>query len=156
MKVETSLISTDDVAVFTQKLHELVLTSIDLPLEALRKYNETWNKETIREGIDKLVLVKATVKSEIIGIVLGTAAEAGVGTIIWVLVDSKFQSSGVGSQLLNKAFEVYLEREAHKVKLTVPSRKIVKFYELNNMKLEGYFPNHWYNHDFWQMGKELK
>lgn len=156
MMVEVSLVTLSEVSGFTSRLHELVLSTINLPKEALEKYNSTWTEKTISKNLEDLVLVKAVVNSEIVGVILGVKPEAGVGTIIWVLVDGKIQKGGIGSKMLHFAFSQYLDKGAHKIKLTAPAKDIVRFYEKNGMQLEGFFPNHWYNSDFWQLGKTLK
>lgn len=156
MNFDIRLVTANELQDFTKKLHELVLSTIELPNEALYKYNEIWNEQTLKSSLNDLVLIVAKVDDHIIGVLLGTRAEAGVGTIIWVLVDKQIQKGGIGSKMLKLAFNEYLKRGAHKVKLTVPSKDTVHFYEKNDMLVEGYFQNHWYNCDFWQMGRILK
>lgn len=153
--VEISRVSLSEVSEYTARLHELVVSTIDLPTEALEKYNTTWSEKTISNSLEELVLVKAVADSAIVGVVLGVKPEAGVGTIIWVLVDGQTQKGGIGSKMLDYAFRQYRNKGAHKVKLTAPAKEIVGFYEKNGMQLEGFFPNHWYNRDFWQLGKTL-
>lgn len=88
---------------------------------------------------------------KIIGFVLGTLPEGGVGTIIWLIVDKQFQSKGIGKLLLDQAKTYYRNLGAHKIKLTVQSEKAIQFYLREGFEKEALHKKHWWQMDFWSM-----
>lgn len=138
---------------YLNKLRSLIDTTIDLPEEAKTSYKQQWTEQRIEEQSGKwLFLAALDDHAEITGLILGTPIEGGVGTIVWVLVDSTKQQKGIGSKLLDFAKTWYSSKGAHKLKLTVPDRKTVEFYTKQGMILEGEHRNHWWGRDFWAMG----
>ena len=150
--MEIVLLDKQDSNYFLQALNELVNENINLPKKAIDHYLSLWDVEKIKSVSGQYVLIVAKENEKIIGLVLGTPPEGGVGTIIWVLVSQEYQKTGIGQQLMNKAIYTYKEKGAHKIKLTVPDEGTVKFYEKLGMIVEGHHVNHWWNHDFWAMG----
>lgn len=153
--MKLDLIKISEINIYLEKLNSWLKESLTFPEKAIRNYNNIWNKDFVISNLNKAVFIGAWEKNQLIGLVLGTNIEGGVGTIVWVLVDSKFQEKGIGSALMKKTMNVYKNKGAHKVKLTVPNKDIVKFYEKQGMNKEGVFKNHWWNMDFWSMGKTI-
>ncbi len=153
--MQLDLIKVSEVNIYVEKLNYWLKESLPFPDEAIRNYNNIWNEDFVNSNLNKAVFIGAWEKNQLIGLVLGTNIEGGVGTIIWVLVDNKFHKKGIGSKLIKMSLNVYKKRGAHKVKLTVPEKETVKFYEKQGMNVEGVFKNHWWNMDFWSMGKTI-
>jgi GNAT superfamily N-acetyltransferase len=127
------------------------------PQEAIEDYLEPWTADRVisrlEHGHD--VLIAAYVKDEITGLVSGTAPEAGVGTIIWLLVDARWRGHKVGRALYEAGCHAYRGLGAHKMKLTAPSERAKRFYESCGMRVEGFHPNHWYRLEFFSLGTGL-
>jgi GNAT superfamily N-acetyltransferase len=136
-------------------LEELVYSTIQLPEAALKNYVEQWTPERVSKVYNQWVFLIAYSGKHPVGLILGTPPEGGVGTIIWVLVDAGTQGKGIGRLLFEKACDEYRKKGSHKVKLTVPDEKTVRFYEKVGMTLEGVHRMHWWKSDFWAMGKIL-
>ncbi|MEQ9187352.1 MAG: GNAT family N-acetyltransferase [Cryomorphaceae bacterium] len=153
MKIEQ--ISPQQAADYVNCLKSLIESTIELPQAAIDHFKGQWSPEGVAENADKWLFLLATEKDDYLGLVLGTPPEGGVATIIWLLVDPKKQQRGVGQQLFAKATEIYKQKGAHKVKLTVPKESIVEFYTKQGMTIEGVHRNHWWNQDFWAMGISL-
>ena len=139
-------------------IHDLLrrLSSSDelgFPKVALRHYWAIWSVEKIkREARSKQsVFLVARRQEEPVGLLLGTAPEGGVGSIIWLLVVPQLRSQGIGSRLFLQACESYHKLGCHKVKLTVPGKCAVTFYEKQGMKAEGIHRDHWWHMDFWSI-----
>jgi GNAT superfamily N-acetyltransferase len=146
-------IQKNEASFFLTNLRMFIDKTIALPELAKYTFKHQWTVEKIESEIGKwLFLVAIDEKEEIVGLILGTPSEGGVGTIIWVLVDNDKQQKGIGGSLFNYAKEWYKNNGAHKIKLTVPDKKTVDFYLKQGMILEGEHLNHWWNHDFWSMG----
>lgn len=142
----------EDISEYLVSLKKLIQETVDLPQVAKDQFIGQWTEERLLQSIDSWIFLVEKDESRITGLILGTPHEGGVGTIIWVLVDPKFQGKKIGSTLFNEACQVYKQKGAHKIKLTVPDHKTVQFYEKQGMTLEGEHPNHWWNQDFWAMG----
>ncbi len=157
MSVEIRALVPEEVKVFSEKLSSLSGQVPDFPQEALRYFHGLWSEEVLAQALrdSSHLLIAAWVDKEMAGLVLGTSPEGGVGTIIWVLVAGEFQRRGIGKSLFSEACRRYLEMGAHKVKLTVPTRETVAFYEKQGMKIEGFHEDHWWHMDLWSMGKTL-
>lgn len=154
--MEITRISNNEAQLFSDHLQRLVLETIKLPDIAIRHYLKSWNTEKVINQLNDYIFLLAKEENQVLGLVLGAPPEGGVGTIIWVLVDEKAQKKGVGKELFNQACNDYILKGAHKVKLTVPDEKTVEFYLKQGMITEGIHRNHWWNHDFWSMGINLK
>ena len=124
------------------------------PDQAFNNFDRIVNEFDFKQYLNFNVnLLLKNQDGEILGVVNGTGIEGGVGTIIWLLIDSRFKKLGFGSILFKSACEKYKELGAHKIKLTVPEKTTVEFYKKQNMLLEGFHPNHWWNMDMWSMSK---
>ncbi len=121
---------------------------------ALEQYNQRWTAETIACAVQRNegILLAAKESGGIIGLVIGTAPEGGVATIIWLLVAPNHIRKGIGRMLFLEACHLYRSMGCHKVKLTTTSRHAVGFYESQGMRIEGYHPEHWWHMDFWSLG----
>ncbi|HIA01924.1 MAG TPA: GNAT family N-acetyltransferase [Myxococcales bacterium] len=125
--------------------------------EARANYIDTWSRDQLRQQVsngDKLSLT-ASQDGKLQGIVVGNTPEAGVATIIWLLVKSPYQSLGVGALLFEHACRLYQEQGLHKVKLTASNKRARDFYVSQGMQEEGFHPQHWWKIDFWVLGKLL-
>ena len=142
-------------SLYLEHLRKLIRSTMKLPEAALSHYCNQWTAERITANLNNWLFLTANIDHSIEGVLLGTPVEGGVGTIIWVLVDTTKQKKGVGGQLFREACDRYRAMGAHKVKLTVPDRKTVNFYLKQGMQLEGEHKNHWWGADFWAMGKNL-
>lgn len=138
------------------KYHYLIDTTINMNLESKQHFKEQWTEKRLREQVDNWILLEAVNENaDIIGVLMGTPLEGGVGTIVWVLVDINHQKKGIGKELFQSAFKLYKLKGGHKVKLTVPDEKTTEFYKKNGMRLEGVHTNHWWKQDFWALGMDL-
>lgn len=146
-------INKSDTEKYLNGLKKLIDTTIDLPQNAKDSFKKQWECESINVHIGNwLFLIATDETNSIIGLILGTPIEGGVGTIIWVLVDKNIQQKGVGTRLFKTAKMWYKRKGAHKIKLTVPDKSTVDFYLKQGMNLEGEHLNHWWNLNFWSMG----
>jgi len=141
----------EEAAEFSRELDRLMHETLRFPEEAFRHFHRS--EEDLRRH--RGLLLAAREDGAIAGLLVGTAPEGGVATIVWVLVDPKRQRRHIGSKLMDEACRRYTEMSAHKVKLTVPDEQTVKFYEKQGLVVEGRHPNHWWKMDFWAMGKDL-
>ncbi|MGE0932120.1 GNAT family N-acetyltransferase [Peijinzhouia sedimentorum] len=150
-------LTADSAGQFLEKLNQLIMETVNMPIKAKHHFQNQWTEASLTAQIGNWIFLSAkNEQDEISGLLLGTPCEGGVGTIVWVLVESKKQKMGLGKQLFDKAVDIYKEKGAHKIKLTVPEEKTVEFYKKQGMRLEGHHPNHWWNHEFWSMGLILK
>lgn len=140
---------------YIKALRYLIGSTINLPKEAIEHFSAQWTEEKVKNNLNDWLFLMAKEKDNVSGVVLGTPIEGGVGTIIWVLVDKNIQKKGVGTDLFQEACKIYKSKGAHKLKLTVPDELTVDFYKKQGMDLEGIHKNHWWNTDFWSMGKQL-
>ena len=151
--IDIKEVKADNADSYVLGLNSLIDSTIKLPKEAKDSFKQQWSPEKLTSQIGKwLFLIATDENNNTIGVLLGTPIEGGVGTIIWVLVDSTSQQKRVGTQLFEIAKEWYKKKGAHKIKLTVPDRKTVEFYTKQGMVLEGVHSNHWWNNNFWSMG----
>lgn len=142
----------NECGLYLNKLNEFIKETINLPSAAIDYYLNQWTEEKLQKNLDNFVFLVAKKNDKIVGLVLGTPCEGGVGTIVWVLVNPKFHKQGIGKSLFNYACKVYKNKKAHKIKLTVPDLETVEFYKKQGMHLEGEHPNHWWGNKFWSMG----
>jgi RimJ/RimL family protein N-acetyltransferase len=140
---------------YVEALARLIKSTVNLPDSAIQHFAKEWTDERMKSCISTWVFLMARDQGEIIGVLLGTPVEGGVGTIIWVLVDKSKQKQGIGGILFKEACEIYKDKGSHKVKLTVPDEQTTKFYIKLGMQLEGVHRNHWWHVDFWSMGIQL-
>lgn len=148
----------DEAQALCALVRQILITSFPaFPPEAVTDYLKPWTPEGVisrlEHGHD--VLIAAFTGDEIIGLVSGTAPEAGVGTIIWLLVDAPWRGHKAGSALYEAACRAYRDLGAHKMKLTAPSEQAKRFYERCGMHVEGFHPLHWYRMEFFSLGVTL-
>jgi len=154
--IEIKEVSQPEISQYLFALHSLINSNINLPEEAKNSYVSQWDEEKISSQLNKWLFLSAQDgDNSTVGVLLGTPIEGGVGTILWVLVDKITQNKRIGTQLFEKASIWYKNKGAHKLKLTVPEEKTIKFYTKQGMVVEGEHPNHWWNHKFWSMSIEL-
>ena len=138
------------------KYRDLIDTTIDMNLESKTYFKKQWSVEKLKDQKDNWIFLEAVDEKDIIiGILMGTPLEGGVGTIIWVLVDNNYQKKGIGRDLFQNAINLYKLKGGHKVKLTVPDEKTTDFYKKNGMRVEGFHSNHWWKQDFWALGIDI-
>ena len=101
------------------------------------------------------VVLTGWFETELAGVLLGSSPEGGVATIIWLMVDRRYQRRGFGSTLFKYACRLYREMGCHKIKLTVSQKNTIRFYEIQGMQVEGFHKNHWWKMDMWSLGKIL-
>jgi ribosomal protein S18 acetylase RimI-like enzyme len=130
---------------------------LGFPPEALDHYWEDWSVDAIqrRARNPNQVLLAARLGGELAGLLLGSVPEGGVATVVWLLVAEEFRRRGVGGGLFREACRRYRDMGCHKLRLTVPDRQTVRFYEKQGMRVEGFHPDHWWRLDFWSMGLSL-
>jgi len=129
----------------------------EFPAEAIVEYLRPWTPERVAARLERGddILVAAYAAGALVGVVSGTAPEAGVGTVIWLLVDASWRGRKVGTSLYHAACEAYRFLGAHKIKLTAPSEEARRFYEGCGMRVEGFHPNHWFGMTFSSLGADL-
>lgn len=143
-------------ALYLERLEELIRENIVLPAHALEHYCQQFSEKDVFDLSDKwLFLVAVNREGRFEGLILGSPQEGGVATIVWLLVDKTSQGTGLGKNLFEHACKHYLERGAHKIKLTTSEKQTTHFYEKLGMRQEGYHQNHWWRCDFWAMGLDL-
>ena len=157
MSVEISTVKPYEANLVWQLLTHVASEELGFPEEALRHYRETWTDEEIaqRAQSQEYVLLAARKDGELIGILIGTPPEGGVGTVPWLLVSPKCRGQGIGNRMFDEACSRYRAMGCHKVKLTAPNKRAVRFYEKQGMRVEGFHANHWWRLDFWALGKNL-
>lgn len=123
----------------------------------VREYNERWSTSVLRDAVlgGRQVLLCAKDGEKIAGLTLGGVPEAGVATIVWLLVGGDYRGKGVGSDLFSVACGRYRSLGCHKIKLTTNSERAIKFYQKMGMAIEGVHPDHWWRINFWSLGMLL-
>ena len=157
MSVEILSLKPDEAGIFCDTLHRLSAKGLGFTEKALHHYWKSWTEDVVAEAAQhqRYVLLAAWQCKKMVGLLLGTPPEGGVGTIIWVLVAKELQCQGIGKCLLSEAFRRYRQMGVHKVKLTVPSKETVKFYKKQGMEVEGFHKDPWWHMDMWSMGKTI-
>ncbi|SRR5258706_4583825 len=147
--------SADEADALCALIGQVLITSFDtFPPEAVQDYLKPWTRQAVISRLERGhdVLIAAYAGDEIIGLVSGTATEGGVGTVVWLLVDTRWRGRKAGQTLYEAACRAYRELGAHKMKLTAPSERAKRFYERCGMCVEGFHPRHWYQVDFFSLG----
>lgn len=123
------------------------------PREALEYYSLQWTPTQLTKRLENQsgLILCAWQNTQIVGLIAGSPIEGGVGTIIWLMVDPKYQNNKIGSQLLTKTKEYYKNVGAHKIKLTVHDEKAIKFYLREGFYQEALHKHHWWKMDFCSM-----
>jgi ribosomal protein S18 acetylase RimI-like enzyme len=145
----------DEAEALCSLIGQILATSFDtFPQEAVREYLKPWTRDAVISRLERGhdVLIAAYVGDEVIGLVSGTALEGGVGTVVWLLVDTRWRGRKAGQTLYEAACRGYRELGAHKMKLTAPSERAKRFYLSCGMSVEGFHPRHWYQLDFFSLG----
>ncbi|MDX6498959.1 MAG: Acetyltransferase domain [Blastocatellia bacterium] len=139
-------------------IRQILITSFPtFPPEAVDDYLKPWTPDSVISRLERGhdILIAAYAGDEVIGLVSGTALEGGVGTVIWLLVDTRWRGHKAGRALYEAACRAYRELGAHKMKLTAPSEGAKRFYESCGMCVEGFHRKHWYKMDFFSLGVVL-
>ena len=131
-------------------IREIAIDELGFPEEALDFY-----QNLLIEFPKEYVFLKAVLLSEIVGITIGAPPQGGVGTILWLLVRSKWRNYNIGTKLFNEICKEYSLLGCHKVKLTATTKNAVVFYKSKGMEVEGFHSKHWWGMDFWSLGKFL-
>jgi GNAT superfamily N-acetyltransferase len=133
-------------------------TFTHFPPEAIEKYAAEWTAEIITERAvaGRFVLDGAfNTNGEALGLLFGAPEESGVGTVIWLGVAAGQRSTGIGAKLMQAAFAEYQARGCHKVKVYTETEEAKQFYLKLGMQTEGFHPRHWWQVNFWSLGKQL-
>lgn len=148
-----------DADAMSSLVQRTICTSFPMfPRQAIDDYLIPWTTAAIEvrlNGDARDVCEGAFVEQQLVGIVSGTQPEAGVGTVIWLLVEDGWRGKGVGRALYEAACNAYRSLGAHKMKLTSPSADASLFYQRCGMQIEGTHPAHWYKLDFTSLGVAL-
>lgn len=129
----------------------------EFPPAARAAYLDEWTVERFaeRSGDVRRVMLGAFQDVWPLGLLLGSAPESGVGTVVWLWVSTAARGRGVGAALLEACFLAYAARGCHKVRLFTSDQRNHAFYERHGMVREGFHPSHWWRVDFWSMGRVL-
>jgi ribosomal protein S18 acetylase RimI-like enzyme len=140
-----------------QLVSQVATDCIGFPTCALESYHKIFTKEEFQGLVvnDKIPTFFVQKNDKIIGVLIGTKEEGGVGTVIWLIVEPHHHGNGIGRALFNAACSHYRDNGCHKIKLTAPNLEAVNFYKKMGMTIEGIHPNHWWAMQFWSMGKNL-
>lgn len=157
MLTEISFLTPENADQFFNKMHSLAQKETPFPEAAIQYFDAMWSRDTIAEAlrVGRHLFLTAWQDDEMVGILLGTSPEGGVGTVVWILIEPQCRGYGIGSQLLEEACTYYRRLGCHKMKLTIPKKDLLGFYEKWGMVLEGFHPNHWWNMDIWSLGRQL-
>lgn len=142
-------------------LYETLLreTFTTFPAAALAAYAADWTPELLVERIQagRFVLFGAfDATGQAVGLLFGAPPEiTGVGTIIWLGITDGLRGAGLGSRLMQTAFAEYRQRGCHKVKIYTETEAARRFYEKLGMQVEGFHPRHWWQVDFWSLGRQV-
>lgn len=156
MKPQIRKVKLNELDEFCDVLMKLAHGTGYFPKEAIDHYKKSLSASYLRENLNKFILLAAIMDGEVIGVLYGTPQEGGVGTIVWLLVDPKYQKTGLGKNFFSLALKEYKKKGCHKLKLTVPKEEIIYFYTKQGMQLEGTHLNHWWNMTIWSMGITIK
>lgn len=129
-----------------------------LPGEARRQYRAAWGAAALRRRLERgagLSLIARPAAGPPLGLAFGAPPEAGVATVVWLLVAADHRGRGVGRALLEESCRHYRGTGCHKLKLTAPSEAARDFYVHLGMTVEGFHPRHWWGCDFWSLGLAL-
>src|SRR5688572_7994549 len=97
-------------------MRQILMTSFPMfPPEAINDYLKPWTPDNVSSRLERGhdILIAAYAADEIIGLVSGPAPEAGVGTIVWLLVDQPWRDLRVGVDLYEAACDAYRNVGAH-------------------------------------------
>lgn len=157
MNIEISILKPCEASLVWPLVNHIAAKELGFPEEALCFYHQQLTEEEVaRRTADLLhVVLAARIDEKLVGALIGTPPEGGVGTILWLLVYAKWREYGIGRHLFCEACRRYQEMGCHKIKLTAPTKHTVRFYEKQGMQVEGFHANHWWNLDFWSLGKNI-
>ena len=131
--------------------------SSTFPPEAIESYRESHTADELRDRADDgHVLIAATTEGDIQGVLFGNPPNGGVAHIAWVAVHPDARGQGIGTELLEAAFDRYREMGVHKVALYTETVEARGFYESAGMVVEGEHPNHWWGVKHYCLGKDLQ
>jgi GNAT superfamily N-acetyltransferase len=134
-------------------------TFTNFSVQAIESYTADWTPELIadRATAGRFVMHGAfNDEAQAVGLLFGAPPEiTGVGTIIWLGIGDGLRGTGLGTRLMQAAFEDYRARGCHKVKIYTETETARQFYEKLGMQVEGFHPRHWWQVDFWSLGMQL-
>ena len=79
--------------------------------------------------------------------------KTGIATIIWVIVDKKFQKQSLGKDLIKRLIQNLNKHKIHKLRVFSYKKELNSFYIKMNFINEGFYKNHWFKNNFWSFGK---
>jgi len=144
MDIKIKKINKRDYKEILHILHKVAVEELNFPKSSMSSYRKLFSK--------KIIGYKVLYKKNICGFIIGTSPEGGVGTIIWLILKKEFRGKKLGKLLFERIKQYYKSKNCHKIKLTVPTRKALKFYKRMGMKVEGFHRKHWWKMDFWSLG----
>lgn len=97
----------------------------------------------------------AKIDSVVVGLIIATKPEGGVGTILWLIVKKSHYKKGIGTILIKKIIKEYKNNKAHKIKVTTPIKVNINFYKKFNFEVECYLKKHWWKKNFWQLSRKI-
>jgi GNAT superfamily N-acetyltransferase len=152
--MELRRLTPEDAPAAAQLLGDALAGMNELPEAARRDWSLRWNAGALLVfgGQPGTQVWTAGDPGRVDGLLIASAPEAGVVTVIWVLVAPRTRSKGIGAALMHACAEQARRSGAHKIRLTVPGARARQFYRRLGMTEEGHFRRHWYGADFWQMG----
>ncbi len=129
----------------------------EFPPNARRAYLDDWSEERFAERISNVqrVMLGAFNEAQLIGMLLGSTPEAGIGTIIWLWISVAERNQGVGQTLVENGCGLYRTLDCHKVRVFSSDERNHAFYQRCGMTQEGFHLSHWWGVDFWSLGKVL-
>lgn len=157
MKVEFEISEPHTAEGIWSLISDVITQDLSFPSLAIEHFSQNFADEELFRRIQcpDIPVFTASKNGCLAGALIGSSPEGGVGTIIWLIVSSKFRGAGIGEALFKKACEAYRSLGCHKVKLTASTEEAVKFYEKIGMSVEGQHMSHWWMLDFWSLGKLL-
>ena len=145
-----------DLRGFCDFLQENICLMPELNKHAITELEKKWNFNSLKKSSSAYLITTAIDEmNSILGISMLTMPEAGVSTLIWLIVGSNHQNIGIGAKLLEDAKSKARAMNAHKIRLTTPSKRALNFYLQRGMRCEGILYNHWWTLNFWILGIDL-
>ena len=133
-------------------------TFTTFPDPAKKDYIEDCASEKINRQIleKKCVMLGAfNAQGEAVGYMFGSPPIGGVGTIIWLAINSDYRNNKIGSKIVGSACAEYKSRKCHKLRVHTHIEEAKQFYLHIGWVEEGFHPKQWYGVDYWSLGKLL-
>jgi|GEM_PF-2477029 len=148
-------------AVYTveaRKLYQTLVEELYPAPEAREAFLQNWQAadfESAQTSEDRPIFIALSPQKCVVGLLIGTGLEGGVGTIVWLGVARENRTMSLGRMLLDEAEGFYREIGGHKIKLFCNTESAKRFYERCGYTVEGWHPEHWWRMDCWSVGKSL-